>query len=98
DKIKIEINKGFVGKCAREGEIINIKNAYKDKTGLFNKEIDKKNNYKTKQILCCPIKYPNTNKIIGVLQGINKNINHSFNKFDEKLILSISNQIAISLK
>ena len=44
------------------GESVNILNAYADER--FNKEIDRKSNYKTNTILCVPImsKY---NEIIG---------------------------------
>ena len=59
---------GVAGCVAREGKILNIPNAYLDKR--FNKENDKKINYRTKSILACPIM--EGEKCIGVLQCIKK--------------------------
>lgn len=42
-----------LGYVANSGEILNIANAYTD--DRFNKDIDKKTNYKTSTILCVPI-------------------------------------------
>lgn len=52
--IRIPMNKGIVGYVVSNNSIENIEDAYKD--NRFNKEVDKKNNYRTKTILCVPIK------------------------------------------
>ena len=44
--------------------IVRIDNAYSDPR--FNRDIDKKNNYKTNTILCVPIKDSNS-KVIGLV-------------------------------
>ncbi len=52
--IRVPIDAGVVGYAATTGEPVKIEEAYVD--SRFNKEVDKKNNYRTKTILCVPIK------------------------------------------
>ena len=68
-ELRIPADKGLAGHVVQTGETINIKDAYKDKR--FNKQIDKKTGYRTKTILCMPIKNFNQ-EIIGVFQVLNK--------------------------
>lgn len=44
-------------------------NAYNDER--FNKEADKRNNYKTNTILCVPIIDVRGNNVVGVIQAVN---------------------------
>jgi hypothetical protein len=52
--IRIPMSAGIVGFVATNNRLENIEDAYKDMR--FNKEVDKKNNYRTKTILCVPIR------------------------------------------
>lgn len=52
--IRIPMNSGILGQVVTNNLTENIEDAYKDTR--FNKEIDKKNNYRTKTILCVPIR------------------------------------------
>ena len=45
---------GIVGHVCLHNQLENIEDAYKDIR--FNKEVDKKNNYRTKTILAVPIR------------------------------------------
>ena len=60
--IRIPIDKGVVGFVAINGKPVRIDEAYLDPR--FNKEIDKKTHYRTRTILCVPIK-DFTGRIIG---------------------------------
>ena len=73
---------------AATGEVLNIPNAYKDKR--FNRAVDIKTGFKTRNILCMPMK--NTQgEIIGLTQVINKlPENQSFSKEDELLLMAFS--------
>ncbi|KAL4450298.1 hypothetical protein ABPG74_009004 [Tetrahymena malaccensis] len=73
---------------AQTGEILNVLDAHQDYR--FNSEADKKNNYRTKSVLCLPIKDQNQSHIIGVLQAINKKDGDFFTKEDESLLIIIS--------
>ena len=66
--IRIPMDKGIAGCVATSGKALNIVDAYADPQ--FNQAIDKKSGYRTKAILCMPIKSGDT--VIGVIQLINK--------------------------
>lgn len=66
--IKISMDKGIAGYVASSGQSLNIADAYQNPN--FNQEVDKKTGYRTKAIMCLPIK--NGDQVIGVLQLINK--------------------------
>jgi signal transduction histidine kinase len=92
-EIRLPIGKGIAGFVAATGETINIPDAYAD--SRFNPEIDKTTGYRTKTILCMPMKNKD-GKIIGVFQLLNKP-DGTFTKEDEEFIdaLSIHASIAI---
>ncbi|KAL0117388.1 hypothetical protein PUN28_010311 [Cardiocondyla obscurior] len=69
DEIKIPWGTGIVGYVAESGEPVNIPDAYKD--SRFNREIDALTGYRTRALLCMPIKDCNGD-VIGVAQVINK--------------------------
>merc|ERR1719203_1300668 len=97
DSIRMPKTAGFAGLCATTGKMINIPDAYDD--DRFDKKWDVKNQYTTKQILCCAIiDAHESNEIIGVLQCINKNDNTPFNAIDEALISCIANQVAVAMR
>jgi len=96
DSIRMPKTAGFAGLCATTGKMINIPDAYKD--DRFDTKWDKKNNYRTKQVLCCAIIDVESQEVIGVLQCINKNNDRDFDAIDESLICSISNQVAVAMR
>jgi K+-sensing histidine kinase KdpD len=98
-EIRQKIGMGISGFVAQTGEEINIKDAYQDKR--FDPTTDKKTGYRTKSILCMPIREPVKDKkkigqIIAVIQILNSKSGY-FNNEDEELLRSLASQIAISL-
>jgi HD-GYP domain-containing protein (c-di-GMP phosphodiesterase class II) len=93
-ELRIPADKGLAGHVVQTGETINIKDAYKDKR--FNSDVDKKTGYKTKTILCMPIKNFNQ-EIIGVFQVLNK-FDETFTMDDEDLLVAIASSAGISLE
>lgn len=93
-EIRFPASKGLAGYVAKTGESINIKDAYNDKR--FNPDVDLKTGYKTKTILCLPIKN-NNQEIIGVFQVLNKN-KGCFTKSDEDLLVAIGGSASIALE
>ncbi len=92
-EIRLPVGKGIAGFVAATGDTINIPDAYAD--SRFNPEIDRTTGYRTKTILCMPMKNKD-GKIIGVFQLLNKN-DGTFTNEDEEFIdaLSIHASIAI---
>lgn len=79
---RFPIHIGISGYVAATGQTLNIVNAYEDKR--FDPTVDIDPNFKTKAILCMPIKNAH-GKVIGVTQLINKLDGSIFNKNDENL-------------
>ena len=93
-ELRIPADKVLAGHVVQTGETINIKDAYNDKR--FNKSVDKKTGYRTKTILCMPIKNFNQ-EIIGVFQVLNK-FDETFTIDDEDLLIAIASSAGISLE
>ena len=96
-------NKSMIAaKCAIEKNLINIEDVYKTDGFDFSgpKNFDMITNYRTQSMLVVPL-VNNDNDVIGVLQLINKKDRNSnsiaFTYEDEKLILSLGSQAAISI-
>ena len=94
-EIRFPANMGLAGHVVMTGETINIKEAYNDHR--FNKEIDKKTGYKTKTILCMPMRNLN-HEIVGVFQVLNKFGNEHFSPEDEDLLIAIGSSTGIALE
>ena len=64
---------GIVGAVATTGDPLNIEDAYKDRR--FNRRIDAATGYRTRSILCMPIRNQRA-EVVGVIQCINKKTGH----------------------
>ena len=93
-EIRFASNLGLAGHVATTGETVNIKDAYTDKR--FNKEIDMQTGYKTKTILCMPIRNL-SHQIVGVFQVLNKK-NGEFTQKEEDLLIAIGSSAGIALE
>lgn len=93
-EIRFPADKGLAGHVVKTGEAINIKDAYLD--DRFNKEIDLQTGYKTRTILCMPIKNLKQ-EIIGAFQVLNK-LGGTFTEEDEDLLVAIGSSAGIALE
>ncbi len=94
EEIRLKLGQGLAGWVAQTGEIINIKDATNDPR--FDSEIDKTSGYKTKSMLCFPIKNRD-GYIIGVLQLLNSTAGE-FSDIDEKFLAALSIHVALALE
>jgi len=94
EEIRFPADKGLAGHVALTGSTINIQDAYNDER--FNKEIDSKTGYVTKNILCMPIRNMK-HEIIGVFQVLNKN-NGVFTAEDEDILIALGSSAGIALE
>ena len=90
--ITVPKNKGIVGYVFTHGEKVKIDDVYKDPR--FNKEIDKKTNFITKNMLCYPLKDKNGNTF-GAIQSINKRNGHF--DIDDLALMDIFSQQASAI-
>jgi len=93
-EIRFPLGTGIAGTVGKTGEIINIPDAYQD--GRFNPEFDKRTGFRTKSILCAPLRNMQ-GAIIGAVQVLNKR-GGAFTKDDESLLTALASQAAIALE
>ncbi|MEK6582144.1 MAG: GspE/PulE family protein [Nitrospirota bacterium] len=93
----------LAGYTAHSGKMINIADVYNDAELAkidpqlnFNKSWDEKSGFRTKQVLAGPI--PFENKLLGVIQLINKKSSAAFTKLDEKVIIEIARVLGIAFR
>jgi hypothetical protein len=91
---KFPVDKGIIGLVFNKGERVKLDDAYLD--DRFNKEVDKNTNYRTRTILCVPLK-DHENNIIGVIQSINKR-KGLFTTDDEEIMEIFANQASSIIK
>lgn len=79
-EIRIPIGSGIAGAVAASGESIRVDDAYRD--ARFNPEIDKKLGFRTRSILCLPVKNLD-GKVFAVAQLLNRKDGKPFDDRDE---------------
>ena len=93
-EIRLPMGKGLAGYVAKTGETVNITDAYIDPR--FNPEIDRKSGYKTRNVLCMPMRNKD-GVIVGVFQFLNKR-EGPFGPEDESFIDALSVHAAIAVE
>jgi adenylate cyclase len=91
--IRFPSHLGIAGSVFTTGETINIPDAYADPR--FNPAVDKKTGFRTRSILCMPVKNKD-GQIIGVSQVLNKQ-GGPFTEIDERRLGAFSAEASIAL-
>ncbi len=93
--IRLPFGKGISGRVAQTGETINAADAWE--LPYFDRTFDAKNDFRTRSVLCVPIK-GRLGERIGVLQVINKQGKDAFDLEDEVFMNALASQVGISLE
>jgi phosphoserine phosphatase RsbU/P len=93
-ELRIPVHTGIAGAAAQTLEIVNVPDAYAD--DRFNRSVDQKTGYRTRNILACPLTDYNS-QLVGVLQVLNKR-QGSFNSGDIALAMGLSAQAGVALQ
>ncbi len=93
-EIRIPAGSGVSGWVAQHDQWVNIADAYED--SRFNPTVDQRTGYRTRSILCGPVKNLQ-GEIIGVIQVINKK-ERLFTEEDETLFRIFAFQTAIAVE
>ncbi|WP_437285860.1 PP2C family protein-serine/threonine phosphatase [Sorangium sp. So ce406] len=72
-QIRVSIDKGIAGECARRRQTIVVDDCYADPR--FNPEIDRRTGYHTKSLITVPL-IGLDDKLVGVLQMLNSAVGH----------------------
>ncbi|NLA75205.1 MAG: GspE/PulE family protein, partial [Deltaproteobacteria bacterium] len=94
-------NESIAGYTANNAQVTNILNAYNNhelaminRSLIFDRSWDKKNSFRTRQVLTVPIFFKNS--VIGVLQLINKNSGNRFTLEDQNSAIEMANVLGIA--
>ncbi|HPN30733.1 MAG TPA: PP2C family protein-serine/threonine phosphatase [bacterium] len=93
-EIRVPVGKGIAGWVAENDKPLIIEDVSKDER--FYKKADEKSTFKTKSILCVPLKVKD--KIIGVLQVLNKRGGNPFNNDDLTLFSVMAHMAALAIE
>jgi signal transduction histidine kinase len=93
-KIHLKYGEGIVGSVIREGTSVIVNDVYKD--SRFCERVDKTIGFKTRNILCVPIKIEN--KITGALEILNKRNHKDFDSFDSRICEAIASQAGVAIE
>ena len=93
-EIRFPMGRGIAGAVAQTNTSVNIPDAYKDPR--FNQNVDKQTGYRTRSILCVPMRSV-TGEVVGVLQALNRQDRKPFNDEDEELLSALGGQAAAAV-
>jgi adenylate cyclase len=91
-EIKIPISSGIAGRVARIGETLNIADAYSHPA--FNRSVDDKTGFRTKSVLCMPVK-DTSHRVFAVAQLLNKKSGSPFSEDDEHRFNEFSGALGV---
>ena len=92
--IRLKMGEGIAGWVAQTGETLLIPDVSKDPR--FYKKADEKTKFTTRCMICAPLK--TKERIVGVVEVINKRNNQIFNEEDVELLEAFANQGAVALE
>ncbi len=93
-EVRFPCHLGIAGSVFVSGRGEIISDAYAD--DRFNQEVDRKSGYRTRNVLCVPIRNKH-NEVIGVTQALNKQVG-DFDEDDQRLLEGLSLQAAAALE
>ena len=93
-EIRVPLGQGIAGSVAQSGEVVNLRDAYDDPR--FNRDWDVKTDYRTKAILCVPMKDTH-GEVTGVIQALNA-ADGAFDEEDVELLIALGGQAAQAIE
>ncbi|MEM9208180.1 MAG: ATP-binding cassette domain-containing protein [Pseudomonadota bacterium] len=95
EEITIPMGKGIAGAVAASGEAIRIDDAYAD--DRFNPDIDRQSGFRTRSILCLPVR-DRSGEMFAVAQLLNRKDGNPFNADDERRFGEFTDSLGVVLE
>ena len=95
EEIRLPFGTGVAGTVAASGNPINVEDAYQ--LPFFDPSTDQKTGYKTKSLLCLPIRHKG-GEIVGVIQLLNQKVTGRFTADDQEFLEKLSGHMAMALE
>ncbi|MCP4783576.1 MAG: sigma-54-dependent Fis family transcriptional regulator [Fuerstiella sp.] len=93
--LRLPAREGIVGETLRTGIAIVVAKAYDDPR--FNKEVDQRSGYRTRNLVCVPLR-DSDGTIVGAFEAINRNGDHAFSEDDVDCLQQLGTQAAVALR
>ena len=93
-EVRLKVGEGIAGWVAEHSKPLMVADVTKDSRHSI--KVDDTSGYKTKNIMCVPVMVKE--KVIGVLQAVNKLNNEHFSNEDLELFELLANQVAIAIE
>ncbi len=94
ESIRVPVGKGIAGTVAAQGQHLIVNDVQRDPR--FWVKVDEATSFSTRSILCVPL--ISKERVIGVIEAINKRGGNSFNEEEAKLLSSFATQAAIAIE
>lgn len=94
-EIRLDIGQGLAGFVAQSKESVKIDDAYSD--SRFNKEVDKKTGFTTRNMMVVPLLNLNDD-VVGVMQVMNKRGDEAFTDTDMELMHALATHAAVAIE
>lgn len=94
EKYRLKPGEGIAGWVAQEGIPVIVPDVSRDER--FSSKVDKKIHFKTKSLMCVPIK--SQGRVVGVLEVVNKKTGEPFTKEDLDLLMRLIGQAALAIE
>ncbi|MBI3099168.1 MAG: GAF domain-containing protein [Planctomycetes bacterium] len=93
-KMRVKLGQGIAGTVAETGQPLIVNDAYADKR--FSPDYDRKTGFRTRALCCVPLK--SRDRVIGIVQVINKRDGSLFTNEDLKTFTSFASQASIAIE
>ncbi|MCB1877917.1 MAG: GAF domain-containing protein [Chromatiales bacterium] len=94
--VTVEMGQGMVGHVAATGRPLLVKDAYQD--NRFDPSYDRLSGFQTRSMMTVPLRAKEQERVIGVLQVINKRHLPYFDEYDLHLFESFAAQASVALE
>ena len=94
-EIRASLDQGITGHVARTGDVANVADPSSDPR--WNSKVDEATGFHTHSVLAVPLYSPHGNRLLGVLELINKR-DRPFDQFDEELAQAFSQHAVAGLE
>ena len=94
-EIRVPLRAGVVGHVVSTGRSLNVPSAYDEP--LFNREVDQRTGYRTRNILCLPV-VDAQGRVLGALSALNKAGGGAFDASDEQRFREVASSMTVILE
>ncbi len=92
--VRLKMGEGVIGWCAENREPVNVKDTSSD--SRFSSKADTETGFRTESLLAVPMIVHN--KLIGVIEAVNKTVPGGFTEGDKKVLTVLASQAALVIE